>query len=288
MFIPTISASKVAALIGLNKFQDPAQTMYDVMTKDKHIKAMITEIEERARRMPLSRVKDEVMAHAAVQDTVRSAISACERTEDIASVLASTEASAKTLLDLRFPQYAEEVRTLLASEIRGQVCRQRGLKNENHILNRYENINQVHVTERNTKNLRKHYGKFVLIGRTDGWVASENRVVDSKDRTRFFPEPPIYDEIQMRVYMDMLGCGEAELIERFPDGSMRTTKFENDPARWASIQKAIEEAVAKMNDAVEKPDELKRIVMVNTVEIHGDSRRTSGAPRVLYQARLNI
>ena len=104
------------------------------------------------------------------------------------------------------------------------------------------------------------------MGRTDGWVAAHNRIVDSKDRTRFFPEVPIYDEIQLRTYMRMSGATEAELIERFPDGRSRTTKFLNDPAQWATIEESIKAAVVKMNQILDSPTDLERIVLKNTVK----------------------
>jgi Mg/Co/Ni transporter MgtE len=121
------------------------------------------------------------------------------------------------------------------------------------------------VTERNTKTMKKDFGTFKLIGRTDGWVASEKRIVDSKDRTRFWPQVPLYDEIQLRCYMAMSDAVESELIERFPDGKVRHTNFPNDPDKWAALQSAIERGVEKLHLAMTDDEELTRIVYANTV-----------------------
>jgi hypothetical protein len=115
--------------------------------------------------------------------------------------------------------------------------------------------------------IRKDFGTFKLVGRIDGYVESEKRIVDSKERTREWPTVPLYDEIQMRIYMIMTDAREAELVERFPNGTTRHTKYTNDADKWNSLRSAIERAVQKLNTAIENEEELKRIVFMNTVEV---------------------
>jgi len=68
--------------------------------------------------------------------------------------------------------------------------------------------------------------------------------------------------------MEMTGATESELVERFPDGQTRHTRFINDAEKWTMIEQALERAVAKMNNALDmKGDELKRIVFENTVQV---------------------
>jgi hypothetical protein len=122
-------------------------------------------------------------------------------------------------------------------------------------------------------------GSWTLVGRCDGYVASENRIVDSKDRTRHWPQVPLYDEIQLRCYMTMYDAAESELIERFPDGQTRHTKYLNDPAKWATLQTAVEAGVATLNAIAADDEELKRVVFANTVCVdnggHTDERRSA-------------
>lgn len=263
--IPEISASKVAGLIGLHKYQDATEVMYDLLCKDKDLKAKIAEIEKVNNRRPFNKLVNEVLKDGPIRDCVFMGVRAAQSGSDIPSVLDDVEQQAKMILDLRRDNFSPEVRDRVAAEIRGSVSKQRGINNENAILNTYEVDREVSVTERNTKTLRKDFGTFKLIGRTDGFVASENRIVDSKDRTRFWDTVPLYDEIQLRAYMAMSDAKESELIERFPDGKTRHTKFINDPRKWATLQAGIEAAVAKMNAAAENPEELKRIVFANSV-----------------------
>jgi hypothetical protein len=286
---PILSASKIAGLIGLNPYQNPDEIIYDLLCKDKEIHKRVAEIEEQAKRRPFRQVRDDVLKNKSIEGIVHAGIRACAKTADVKGVLDEVEQYAQTAVCLRYADYAPEVKQALVSEIRGAVQKQRGLNNENHILDQYETAQDVRVVERNTKNMRKNFGKFTILGRTDGWVEAENRIVDSKERTRFWAEVPIYDEVQMRVYMEMMGAREAELVERFPGGKMRVTKFVNDAQKWDAIRQGIETAVDKMIRAANDCDELKRIVFTNTVEvIHGDCGSTGGSAGTAGSARLNL
>ena len=268
--IPETSASKVAALIGLNKYQTVSETMYDLFMKDKEIKQKIREIERANGRCPFSVVLSKILKEQPIQDCIAIGVSEAMKTTDVKSVLESVEKKATIILNLRHETLAPEVRAKIAEEVRGMVSKRRGIQNENNILDQYEVQREVKVVERNTKMCKKTYSNFKLNGRTDGYVPSENRIVDSKDRTRFWETVPIYDEIQLRCYMDMTGVSESELVERFPDGNVRHTKFLNDPEKWKLIEQAVESAASKMNEILESPDQLKRIVFENTVWTHND------------------
>ncbi len=286
--IPEISASKVAGFIGLHRYQNANEVYYDLLCKDKSIKARIHEIERVHNRKSFYHVVNEVLRDQPIYDCISSGIAAAKLTSDVSSVLDEVEQQAKVVLSLRRDNFTPEVRDQLAAEVRGRVSKQRGLNNENHILDQYEEQREVKVTERNTKTCRKDYGSFKLVGRTDGFVASENRIVDSKERTRMWDSVPLYDEIQLRCYMDMTGATESELVERFPDGSVRHTKFMNDPEKWKTITDAIERNVIRLKAALENEEELKRIVFANTVCIIQNGGAVSSKASSRTQASANV
>jgi hypothetical protein len=89
--------------------------------------------------------------------------------------------------------------------------------------------------------------------------------VDAKERTRKFPKVPIYDEVQLRVYMELSGATESELVETFPDRSRRETKFINDPAKWSVIHDGIARAVTTMRDTIANEEKLRDLVFANSV-----------------------
>ena len=266
-FVPTISASSVASIIGLNKYRPIPQAMYEVLCKDKVIKEKIYQIERANNRKSIVMLKNMLLADSNVKDFVTNAVNSCDGMSNIEPVLDQANVTANAILALKYQEIPASVQSLIRDEVRGQVQKQRGLKNENAILDKYEEENNVQVIERNTKMLSKTYSNFKLVGRTDGYVASLNRIVDSKDRVRFVKEPPIYDEIQMRVYMDMGGIPEAELIERFPDAPVRKTVYQNDQVKWKAIEDALTHAANILQTAVTNEEELKRIVFANTVAL---------------------
>ena len=264
-FIPEISASKVAALIGLNQYQSPHEVMYDLLNKYEPIKAKIAAIQTKERRIPTSKLKYAVLTTPAIKNIVNTGIKVCVGLKDITEALKDVERQARVVVNLRHSDLPIEFREVLISEVCGEVRKKRGLNNENAILNTYETDNNVKVEDRNTKTFRKEYDNYKLIGRTDGYVAEHKRIVDSKARTRWWPEVPMYDEIQLRVYMELSGCLETELIESFPDGRVRNTKYLNSPEKWGAIETEIKDAVKKMNKAVENEDSLRELVYANTI-----------------------
>lgn len=281
--IPELSASKVAGFIGLHKYQSPNEIMYELLMKEKDVKSRIADIEKTHGRRPFNHVLNEVLREQPIQDCIHTGVRTCLTTDNVPSVLEEVEQQAKLILDLRCDSFTPELRNRIAEEVRGKVSKQRGINNETKILDTYEIDRDVKVTERNTKMCRKDFGTFKLVGRIDGYVASENRIVDSKERTRFWNTVPLYDEIQLRCYMALIGATEAELIERFPDGKTRHTKFMNDPVKWASIQTAIERGVNTIVSAAENPIELQRIVFANTVCI-----KQNGSPPSNTRTVLNL
>lgn len=264
-FIPEISASKVAALIGLNKYQSPHEVMYDLLNKYEPTKIKIAAIQSKEHRVPTIKLKYAVLATPSIKDVVNTGIKICVGLTDITEVLKDVERQARVVINLRHSDLPTEFREVLVSEVCGEVRKKRGINTENAILNTYETDNNVKVEERNTKTFRKEYDDYKLIGRTDGYVAEHKRIVDSKARTRWWPEVPMYDEIQLRVYMELSGCSETELIESFPDGRVRTTKYLNNPEKWDAIQTEIKDAVKKMNKMVENEEALRELVYANTI-----------------------
>ena len=214
MIVPELSASKVAGFIGLHKYQSPDELQYELLLKDKATREKILALETAHGRRSFNGLLNEVYREQPVADCIGSGIRTANKTADVSAVLEDVESQARLILDLRRETLPPDVRDRIAAEIRGKVSKGRGIQNENAILNQYETHRNVTVTDRNTKTFRKDYGSFKLVGRTDGYVASENRIVDSKDRTRWWPEVPLYDEIQLRCYMEMAGAAESELVER--------------------------------------------------------------------------
>ena len=74
----------------------------------------------------------------------------------------------------------------------------------------------------------------------------------------------MYDEIQMRVYMDLVSAKDAELVERFPSQEVRRTVYTNDADKWSSIHMAIRTASQEIMDSLADEQKLLRIIESNT------------------------
>ena len=265
--IPEISASKLAGFIGLHKYQNPDEIFYEFLARDSDGKKKIADIQTEYKRTSYNKLVNEILKDSAIRECITCGLSATQRTTNVTGVLEDVQQQAVAVLALRHENIPPELRNRLAEEVRGKVTTQRGLDNEEKILDGYEVAKQVKVTERNTKTIKKDFGTYKLVGRCDGYVADQKRIVDSKDRTRVWPAVPLYDEIQLRCYMQLYDALESELIERFPDKSHRNTVYTNDAEKWKHLHDLVEKNVLKLNVTLEDDEELKRIVFANTVEI---------------------
>lgn len=264
--IPEISASKVAGFIGLHKYQNPDEIFYEFLARDANGKKRIAEIQDKFHRQSYNKVVNEILKDSAIKECIQCGLSATQRTTNVTGVLEDVQQQAAAVLALRHDNLPEDLRNRLAEEVRGKVTTQRGLDNEEKILDTYEAAKKVKVTERNTKTVKRDFGTYTLVGRCDGYVQEQKRIVDSKDRTRIWPAVPLYDEIQMRCYMQLYDAVEAELVERFPDKTTRNTVYTNDADKWKHLHDLIEKNVNRLNTVLDNEEELKRIVFLNTVE----------------------
>ncbi len=265
--IPELSASKVAGFIGLHNYQNPDEIFYEFLARDAEGKIRIAEIQTNFNRQSYNKLVNEILKDSAIKECIQCGLSAVQRTTNVLGALEDVEQQATAVLALRHDNLPPELRSRLAEEVRGKVTTQRGLNNEANILDTYEAAKKVKVTERNTKIVKRDFGTYKLVGRCDGYVADQKRIVDSKDRTRVWPAVPLYDEIQLRCYMQLYDAVESELVERFPDKSTRNTVYPNDGEKWKYLHDLIEKNVARLIRTLEDEEELKRIVFANTVEI---------------------
>lgn len=263
-FIPEISASAVAAVIGSHPYKSPYEAMYAILKKDKPTKERIQALETAQSRVSLDSLRRKLSGHPEVREIVNRGLRETEMDEDIPGIVDRAKSAIQTITSLRYPSLPESVRNSVAKECASEIHKQRGLKNENQVLDQYEVATKTEVTERNTCMRYMNCGDYKLCGRIDGYVATLNRIVDSKERTTYWKEVPVYDEIQLRVYMELMGCPEAELVERFPNGKVRNTIFQRDADRWRAIHEALVRGAVQMVSATKDDAALMKIISANT------------------------
>lgn len=281
-FVPEISASAVAAVIGSHPYKSPYEAMYAILKKDKLTKDRIHMLETTHSRVPLDALRRKLSAHPEVREIVNRGLRETEMDEDIPGIVDRAKTAIETITSLRYPSLPNAVRNAVVKECASEIHKQRGLKNENQVLDQYEAATKTEVTERNTCMRYLNCGDYKLCGRIDGYVATLNRIVDSKERTTYWTDVPIYDEIQLRVYMELMGCPEAELIERFPNGTVRKTVFHRDADRWRAIHDALVRGAHQMVAASKDDSALMKIINANTFSDVVTSTPNAGYSEVNY------
>jgi len=139
---------------------------------------------------------------------------------------------------------ASKEQETLASEIQ----KRRGTKLEKVAEDAFVVETGKEITERNTFT-QLECPEYRLIGYIDGF--QDGKVVETKNRKRFWAVPPAYDFVQLRCYMRMKGKVAGVLLENFPAKAPRTTHIAWDDAEWESIHSglcAVSADIARMSD----------------------------------------
>lgn len=137
----------------------------------------------------------------------------------------------------------------LVREAYNNIITTRGSALEESSINKFESKTGMKVTERNTKCYKCYYVDqgFLLVGKIDG-LASDDSVTETKERTRIWKSPPIYDITQLRCYMKLLDKKKGYLIDNFPDGTSRTTLVEWNDDIWEKIETKLYDAINKYKE----------------------------------------
>lgn len=116
----------------------------------------------------------------------------------------------------------------IKAEIKGDLTCGYGIINEMSAIARYEEISGNKVHSNNNKLYRKEYSNFFICGRVDGIVGDNEMIIEVKNRRdRIFPFIPKYENVQMNVYMDIVGIDKCELVQHL-DGKLDIRKIEKN------------------------------------------------------------
>jgi hypothetical protein len=134
---------------------------------------------------------------------------------------------------------------VLASEIQ----KRRGTRLEDKAENDHAATTGIEVTQRNSF-VDFECPDYRLIGYLDGMQG--DRVVETKNRKRFWTTPPAYDFIQLRCYMFMKGKKDGVLLENFPGRGPRTTPVPWDDEAWEVIHEGLSEVARTIANTTEE------------------------------------
>ena len=183
--------------------------------KQEHVRQVVQETLE-GKRAPTCAALEEVVARvAAGQTTIENEMPTLCVQPEVKMAIESTQEH-----------------QVLASEIQ----KRRGTKLEDKAENDHAAATGIEVTGRNTF-VDFECDEYRLIGYLDGMQGE--KVVETKNRKRFWTVPPSYDFVQLRCYMFMKGKKDGVLLENFPGRGPRTTEVPWNDEQWEEIHEGL-------------------------------------------------
>ena len=271
---PRFSASDVASLLGRNPYRTKNETLLKILTgmpkyksvilglKDtmgvknereivaeaspSALKAMWKSVDQAVGATSDAQVENAITAfkqehvRQVVQETLegKRAPTCVALEEVVARVIAGQTTVENELLTLcvlpevKMAIESTQEHQVLASEIQ----KRRGTKLEDKAENDHAAATGIEVTGRNTF-VDFECPDYRLIGYLDGMQGE--KVVETKNRKRFWTVPPAYDFVQLRCYMFMKGKKDGVLLENFPGRGPRTTEVPWNDEQWEEIHEGL-------------------------------------------------
>ena len=118
---------------------------------------------------------------------------------------------------------------LVKKHIKSSFSTQHGTKSEKGTLDMYNSETGAQAKPYNVM-MNKSFETFNLRGKIDGLIENENtkKIVEIKNRTkRLFYMIRMYEMIQVQLYMNMLNCSTADLVEHYK-GSLNICNIDYD------------------------------------------------------------
>jgi len=189
------------------------------------------------------------IAEVARQEQVKEeACTQALKIPEVAKAIQDNVKDAKTTGDALAPQEFREILKKTAKEIsstsnvpantilrslEGEVSCRMGDKLETKALEQYEQTQNkpIRATQKGfSKKIKtSKNNSFVLFGRTDGM--SDDQVIETKNRKNRFLGVPLYEKVQVHVYMLLTGTTHSVVLENF-ENNQRSHKIEFDHSFW--------------------------------------------------------
>ena len=263
---PRFSASDVASLIGKNPYKTKKETLLKTLKMMPKFKDIILQVKKDTGAKSDAEIIKEVSPEIkkVLNESIRSTVlSTSEKEIDqtiqlfkeklLLTIVEDTllgKREAKTIemkdaivrINVGESTVKEECAILNLNDTKevevivSEIQKQRGIQLEKIVEDNYTKKTSLPVVERNTF-IKYECDQYKLIGYIDGMV--ENKVMETKNRKRFWKEPPLYDMIQLRCYMFMKGKLDGILYENFPEEEPRETLLLWDENEWNDIHEKL-------------------------------------------------
>ena len=254
-----LNASEIAGLINKNKYNPQEDVIYDILCrlKKESNKSDLNKLESINKNELLELLKifenSKLINLEDSKDFKKKVNESCEK--DIASLSQNVINNvSKNSINTKKTDDSRKIQDNIESNIKkvmknkdikdikkyveSHINKNRGIKNENEIINKYEKKNNTNITNNNSKlykmklfSLEEH--SIYVCGKIDG--IENNELIEIKNRrNRLFEFIPIYEQIQIEIYFRLTGLKTGKLIQNYND---TTSEFviQNNDTLWDNI-----------------------------------------------------
>ena len=229
----------VACVTGFNKWNpcddDFYQTIHDY---NMGCRRDVMPHEKIVTDMPQDKLREIV-----ADDTVCDEDLASEVTRRLTEqVEAASKQNGQIKADIQMPDIDDATATAIAAAVEQSAGIKRGLDCEEIALDTYQAAAKVKVTKRNAQLHTYEFmaGKYKFLVRSmfDGMVG--DRIIETKERrNRMFSCIPIYEKIQLEVYMRTIDVHKATHIQNF-GGKQKIVEYTRNDQLWNSVLERLE------------------------------------------------
>lgn len=184
---------------------------------------------------------------------IHDVISKTVQNEEDTSIALNNNELRKAMEDAVIHTDTENVsKDKLYNALKGEVACRMGKKLEEKSIKKFESKHNVTVEHMQTGYKSNPYttdlgNKFVIYGRTDG--LTDEMVIESKNRKSRFLGIPLYESVQLHVYMHLTNRLSGKLLENF-DGVQKEHILKFDYELWEQIMKELSIAVDEIFELI--------------------------------------
>lgn len=148
--------------------------------------------------------------------------------------------------------------------ISGRINKSFGTRREKSVIDLYEEETGNKIYGNNDKLYKMNMDSYIVCGKIDGWIIKDEEkiLIEVKNRkNRIFTQIPIYDQIQVNIYMKMLSLTRCIFIQAH-NGKMDVREIEYNSDLIQNVLQELEKTVEFIYSL--KEDEELRLEYMNS------------------------
>lgn len=253
-----ISASDVAAAAGFNKYKSVEETAEKYAAKMKG-RSKEHQLEADYGSVGVSSIRalcektGSAFEESKPLESARKAIKKLSKASIDANTPEKSASTEKASVAASFSGVPSKDAAVLRKALTKEINVKRGINQETEKTDKLEQMSGKPIGRRNSKLHYLTFPRFKLVGRVDGIRTEEDGtpvLIETKvRRNRLFRMIPVYEKIQMEVYMRMVGAERAELNQHYGE-EMSVLPYEQDPILWLRVLERLDTFVDMVEEMI--------------------------------------